>query len=98
MMDGVRRSDDHVAPRFPRYEPLRRAAGLVLGMLSGLPRKNCWTIAEHRGDVSPDGLPTCWAGRGGTPTRFATSAGDGTGGKVDLDAFYYADADHDRVI
>src|SRR5688500_20339373 len=28
----------------------------MLGMLSGLPRKNCWTIAEHRGDLSPDGL------------------------------------------
>ncbi|MEO6885306.1 MAG: IS701 family transposase [Jatrophihabitantaceae bacterium] len=28
----------------------------MLGMLSGLDRKNCWTIAEHRGDVSPDGL------------------------------------------
>ena len=47
---------DRVAPRFRRYEPLRHAAGLMLGMLSGLPRKNCWTIAEHRGDLSPDGL------------------------------------------
>jgi DNA-binding CsgD family transcriptional regulator len=47
---------DRVAPRFGRYEPLRHAAGLMLGMLSGLPRKNCWTIAEHRGDLSPDGL------------------------------------------
>jgi SRSO17 transposase len=28
----------------------------MLGMLSGLDRKNCWTIAEHRGDASPDGL------------------------------------------
>ena len=25
-------------------------------MVSGLDRKNCWTIAEHRGAVSPDGL------------------------------------------
>jgi SRSO17 transposase len=25
-------------------------------MLSGLDRKNCWTIAEHRGDLTPDGL------------------------------------------
>jgi SRSO17 transposase len=25
-------------------------------MVSGLDRKNCWTIAEHRGDRSPDGL------------------------------------------
>ena len=25
-------------------------------MVSGLDRKNCWTIAEHRGDATPDGL------------------------------------------
>ena len=25
-------------------------------MLAGLDRKNCWTIAEHRGDLTPDGL------------------------------------------
>jgi SRSO17 transposase len=41
---------------FARYEPVRHAAGLMLGMLSGLGSKNCWTIAEHRGDVTPDGL------------------------------------------
>ena len=47
---------DRVGSRFGRYEPLQHAAGLMLGMLSGLDRKNCWTIAEHRGDVTPDGL------------------------------------------
>ena len=47
---------DRIAPRFARYEPVRHAAGLMLGMLSGLDRKNCWTIAEHRGDATPDGL------------------------------------------
>ena len=47
---------DRIESRFARYEPLRHAAGLMLGMLSGLDRKNCWTIAEHRGDLSPDGL------------------------------------------
>jgi SRSO17 transposase len=47
---------DRIAPRFGRYEPLRHAAGLMLGMVSGLDRKNCWTIAEHRGDRTPDGL------------------------------------------
>jgi SRSO17 transposase len=25
-------------------------------MVSGLDRKNCWTIAEHRGNATPDGL------------------------------------------
>jgi SRSO17 transposase len=47
---------DRLAPRFARYEPVRHAADLILGRLSGLDRKNCWTIAEHRGDASPDGL------------------------------------------
>ena len=28
----------------------------MAGMFSGLDRKNCWTIAEHRGDATPDGL------------------------------------------
>ena len=28
----------------------------MLGMIAGLDRKNCWTIAEHRGGSSPDGL------------------------------------------
>ncbi|MFE6176179.1 hypothetical protein [Streptomyces sp. NPDC056464] len=27
-----------------------------MGLLSGLPRKNCWTIAGHAGHVTPDGL------------------------------------------
>jgi hypothetical protein len=47
---------DRIAPRFARYEPLRHASELILGMVSGLDRKNCWTIAEHRGDATPDGL------------------------------------------
>jgi SRSO17 transposase len=47
---------DRIAPRFTRYEPLRHAAELMAGMVSGLDRKNCWTIAEHRGNATPDGL------------------------------------------
>lgn len=47
---------DRIATRFSRYEPLRHAADLMAGMVSGLDRKNCWTIAEHRGDTTPDGL------------------------------------------
>jgi SRSO17 transposase len=47
---------DVLESRFARYEPLRHAGGLMLGMLAPLERKNCWTIAEHRGDLAPDGL------------------------------------------
>ena len=45
-----------VAGRFPRVEPRRRAKAFVLGLLADLPRKNCWTIAEHVGDTTPDGM------------------------------------------
>ncbi|MEU6234973.1 IS701 family transposase [Kitasatospora sp. NPDC047058] len=45
-----------VAGRFARVEPRRRARAFVLGLLADLPRKNCWTIAEHAGDESPAGM------------------------------------------
>jgi DDE superfamily endonuclease len=45
-----------IAGRFGRVEPRRHARALVLGLLADLPRKNCWTIAEHAGTTSPDGL------------------------------------------
>jgi SRSO17 transposase len=45
-----------IAGRFGRVEPRRRARSFVLGLLAELPRKNCWSIAEHAGDASPDGM------------------------------------------
>jgi SRSO17 transposase len=45
-----------IAGRFARVEPRRRARSFVLGLLSGLRRKNCWTIAEQAGDAAPDGM------------------------------------------
>ena len=45
-----------VGSRFGRVEPRRRARAFVLGLLAELPRKNCWTIAEHAGDATPDGM------------------------------------------
>jgi SRSO17 transposase len=45
-----------VAARFGRVEPRRRARAFVLGLLADLPRKNCWTLAAHAGDASPDGM------------------------------------------
>jgi hypothetical protein len=43
-----------IAGRFGRVELRRRARAFVLGLLADLPRKNCWTIAEHAGDPNPD--------------------------------------------
>jgi SRSO17 transposase len=45
-----------IAGRFTRVEPRRHARALVRGLLADLPRKNCWTLAEHAGDRSPDGM------------------------------------------
>jgi SRSO17 transposase len=54
-----------IAGRFSRVEPRWRARAFVLGLLAGLRRKNCWSIAEHAGDVTPDGMQhllerACW--------------------------------------
>ncbi|MFD6918443.1 IS701 family transposase [Streptomyces virginiae] len=45
-----------IAGRFARVEPRLRAGRLVLGLLSDLPRKNCWTIAEWAGEDTPHGM------------------------------------------
>jgi len=45
-----------VAGRFARVETRRRAGVFLLGLLAGLPRVNCWTIAEHAGESTPDGM------------------------------------------
>ena len=51
-----------IAGRFTRVEPRRRAGAFVLGLLADLPRKNCWTIPEHAGDATPDGMQHLLAG------------------------------------
>jgi hypothetical protein len=39
---------------FTRVEPRRQARKYVTELLSDLPRKNCWVLAEQAGDASPD--------------------------------------------
>jgi SRSO17 transposase len=58
-----------IAGRFGRVEPRRHARDLVLGLMSDLPEKNCWTIAEHAGHAAPGGLQHLLA-------RAAWDAGD----------------------
>ncbi|BCL12383.1 transposase [Micromonospora sagamiensis] len=53
MFDGLMLT---VGGRFRRPEPRRRVRDFVRGLLAPLPRKNCWTIAEHAGDSGPDGM------------------------------------------
>ena len=45
-----------VGGRFARVEPRRRVAAFVRGLLAGLPRVNCWSIAEHAGEAGPRGM------------------------------------------
>jgi SRSO17 transposase len=54
-----------VAGRFGRVEPRKRAFAYVRGLLASLERRNGWTLAEHAGDGSPDGVQAllcspCW--------------------------------------
>jgi len=44
-----------MAGRFARVETRRRVRGFLLGLLADLPRKNCWSIAEHAGDADRRG-------------------------------------------
>jgi SRSO17 transposase len=45
-----------LAPAFTRREPRLRAWSYLLGLTSGLERKNGWTLAEFAGDRTPDGM------------------------------------------
>ncbi|WP_369412198.1 transposase [Nocardia sputi] len=45
-----------VGSRFCRVETRRTASKKLAGMVSELPNKDCWTLAEHAGDTSPDAM------------------------------------------
>lgn len=41
-------------PCFARVQPFQQAQKYLSGLMSDLPRKNGWTLAEHAGDLSPN--------------------------------------------
>jgi SRSO17 transposase len=43
-----------LAPCFTRVEPRRETRKYLTGLISDLPRKNCWALAEQAGDATPD--------------------------------------------
>ena len=45
-----------VGARVARVEPRKRLRQFVIGMMAGLPRVNCWTLAEHAGESCPRGM------------------------------------------
>jgi SRSO17 transposase len=60
MIDGERTAANlgelhgRLKPCFARAEPFRQAQSYLSGLMSDLPRKNGWTLAEHAGDLSPN--------------------------------------------
>ena len=60
MMDvvaaGLDELHERIAGRFGRAEPRARVREYVSGLVTGLERKNGWTLAEHAGEVCPDGM------------------------------------------
>jgi SRSO17 transposase len=60
MMDlvaaGLDELHERIAGRFGRAEPRARVREYVSGLVTGLERKNGWTLAEWAGEVSPDGM------------------------------------------
>src|SRR5246500_105080 len=60
MMDvvaaGLDELHERVAGRFGRAEPRAGVREYVSGLVTGLERKNGWTLAEWAGEVSPDGM------------------------------------------
>ena len=45
-----------MAGQFARVQTRRRARRFLFGLLADLPRKNCWSIAEHADDPDPHGM------------------------------------------
>src|SRR6201989_16957 len=60
MMDVVAAGLDElhgrITGRFGRAEPRARVREYVSGLVTGLERKNGWTLAEWAGEISPDGM------------------------------------------
>jgi SRSO17 transposase len=54
--DGLDPLMDRISGRFARYDAARNACTFILGVLSALESKNCWTMAELSGHKCPDKL------------------------------------------
>ncbi|WP_274536492.1 IS701 family transposase [Pseudofrankia sp. BMG5.36] len=47
---------DRIGGRFSRVETRRRVRSFLLGLMAGLGRANCWTLAEQAGEANPHGM------------------------------------------
>ena len=53
-MANLTRLHERLRPCFARGNPFTQARKYLTGLISDLPHKNGWTIAEHAGDATPD--------------------------------------------
>jgi len=53
---GLEELAGRIGSRFARSEPRKRAVAYMRGLMSHIPRKNGWQLAEYVGDTSPDGI------------------------------------------
>jgi hypothetical protein len=83
-----------IAGRLARVEPRRRARDLVLGLLSQLPRKNCWAIAEWAAAATPRRTASCTSPVHERATRIA-AAGRWPRPAITADKPRISDEDHD---
>jgi SRSO17 transposase len=54
--EGLEDLKTRIGPRFTRLEPRKRAVAYIKGLMSEIPRKNGWQLAEQVGDKTPDGM------------------------------------------
>jgi SRSO17 transposase len=47
---------ERIGARFTRAEPRARALAYLKGLMSNIPRKNGWQLAEFAGEATPDGM------------------------------------------
>jgi len=52
----LRTISNRIGKRFERAEPRQRAMAYLKGLMSEVPRKNSWQLAEEAGEATPDGM------------------------------------------
>jgi SRSO17 transposase len=53
---GLKMVGTRIGGRFERAEPRERALAYLQGLMSDIPRKNGWQLAEYVGEATPDGM------------------------------------------
>lgn len=53
---GLEQLGERIGGRFARAEPRTRVMAYLKGLMSDIPRKNGWQLAEFAGEATPDGM------------------------------------------